>query len=591
MNGRSKKERFRRLVSYAWNFKKYLIGGLFLLFLAVGFDLVGPFIVRHLFDRELPSIVNGGVSAPLWQWITLYLVVNFLSSLTRYYSIIQLKNTANSVVQKMRNDIYSNLQQLPISFFDQMPAGKIVSRITNDTEAIQNLYALVLSEFITGAVYLIAIYATLFRVEARFAAVCLLLLPIFYAIIRFYRSKASIYNDIIRRKIGEINAMLNESIQGMRMIQVFGRQQKIEAEFDEINEENYRQERKLLILESTLSHNGIGVFKTLIFVWMIYHFGTKSMESSASVTVGTIYIFVEYITKIFNQVNRIMDRLGNLERSVVAADHVFDLLDETGEEFSAGGTMKVSGQVEFEKVCFAYQEDHYVLRDVSFCVEPGQTVGLVGHTGSGKSSVMNLLLRFYDPQEGKIRIDGKDIREIGRQALRKQIGIVLQDPYLFTGSIDSNIRLNDENISKQQAVDALQTVGGEQILRSLKDGIDEKVIEKGSTLSSGQRQLISFARALAHDPAILILDEATASIDSETEQMIQRAMEVLKKGRTTFVIAHRLSTIRHADQILVLHKGQIVERGRHEDLIAAKGRYYNMYQLQSASRKKDGVAV
>lgn len=574
----------KRLFMYAWHFKYYLIGGLILLFLAVGFDLIGPFIISHILDYELPKIVGGEISDTVWKLVAVYLAVNLLSSITRYYSIVHLRNTASSVVKKMRNDIYANLQRLPISFFDDMPAGKIVSRITNDTEAVQNLYALVISDFLTAAVYLIAIYMTLFQVEKHFAAVCLLLLPVFYGIIRFYRSRAGEYNDIIRKKIGEINAMLNESIQGMRIIQVFRRQQSIREEFDAINRENYRQERKLLLLESTLSYNAVGVLKTVLFVGMIWHFGIRRIEGSEAVTVGIIYIFVEYITKIFNQVERIMDKLANLERSMAAADYIFELLDEKGEEVSSEQIPRPKGEVRFDRVSFAYKEDNYVLRDVSFHVKPGQTVGLVGHTGSGKSSVMNLLLRFYDPQEGQIQIDGEDIRTFGRQSLREHMGIVMQDPYLFTGTIESNIRLDNPKISREQAEQAMQTVGGERILKTLKDGMDEKVIEKGSTLSAGQRQLISFARALAHDPAILILDEATSSIDSETEQMIQQAMDVLKKGRTTFIVAHRLSTIRHADQILVLHQGEIVERGRHEELIAAGGRYYKMYRLQSANK-------
>ncbi|MDO4720404.1 MAG: ABC transporter ATP-binding protein [Peptostreptococcaceae bacterium] len=479
------------------------------------------------------------------------------------------------------NDLFQNLQRLAISFFDDRPAGKIVSRVTNDTEAVRNLYDLVLAQFLTSGVYLIAIYLTLFFVEAYFAAICLILLPLFYGIIRFYRRKAGRYNDVIRRKISEINAMINESIQGMRIIQAFGRQRRIAEEFEAINEANYQEERKLLLLESIITHNIVNVIKIVLFAMMLYYFGMKSLRMGDAASIGMMYIFVEYITKIFNQINGIIDRMGNLERAFVASNHVFEMLDEQGEDVRDADMDRFAGKVDFENVSFAYKEDHYVLRNVDFHAEQGQTVGLVGHTGSGKSSVMNLLLRFYDPQQGRILIDGKDIRGIGRQSLRKHMGVVLQDPYLFTGTILSNITLNDPSITREKAEQALLAVGGNRVLRGLEKGLDEKVIEKGNTLSSGQRQLISFARALAYDPSILILDEATSSIDSETEQIIRDAMEVLQRGRTTFIIAHRLSTIKNADQILVLHKGEIVEQGRHDELIALKGRYYRMYQLQS----------
>lgn len=578
-------QREKRLLDYALYFKPLLFTGILLLLMAVAFDLVGPFIISHIFDHELKEASQKALSSRVWRLIAVYLVANLLSAVTRYYSIIQLRKTANKVVQKMRNDIYQNLQRLPISFFDNLPAGKVVSRITNDTEAVQNLYVLVLSQFITSGVYLIAIYSALFFVEPVFAAACLLLLPIFYGIIWFYRSKATVYNDVIRRKISEINAMINESIQGMPIIQAFHRQKKTAEEFEDINQENYKYEKKLLILESALSHNIVGVLKTMVFIALIYYFGMRVIQGDGAASVGVLYIFVDYISKIFNQINGIMDRIGNLERSVVAADHIFRILDEKGEPVSDQILPRFRGKVDFETVSFAYQDENYVLSDVNIEVQEGQTIGLVGHTGSGKSSIMNLLLRFYDPQQGKITIDGQDIRDIPRQTLRRHMGIVLQDPYLFTGTILSNITLNNPDISREKAIEALEAVGGDRVLRNLEDGIDEKVVEKGSTLSSGQRQLISFARALAHDPAILILDEATSSIDSETEQLIQRAMEVLQRGRTTFIIAHRLSTIKNADQIILLDKGKIAERGTHQELIAKGGRYYKMYQLQSKTEQ------
>jgi ATP-binding cassette subfamily B protein len=296
-----------------------------------------------------------------------------------------------------------------------------------------------------------------------------------------------------------------------------------------------------------------------------------------------LYAFVDYINRLFQPVQGIVNQLANLEQALVAGDRVFSLLDEEGIDISDKQIPRYKGNVTFEHVHFGYKESEYVLKDINFEAKHGETVALVGHTGSGKSSIMNLLFRFYDCQEGRIMIDGMDINEVPRQELRKHMGIVLQDPFLFTGTIASNVSLDDPNISREKVEKALKDVGADKIFKHLEKGFDEPVIEKGSTLSSGQRQLISFARALAFNPSILILDEATSSIDTETEMIIQEAMDVLKKGRTTFIIAHRLSTIRNADQILVLDRGKIVEKGTHDKLMMQKGKYYQMYQLQQGS--------
>jgi ATP-binding cassette subfamily B protein len=301
-----------------------------------------------------------------------------------------------------------------------------------------------------------------------------------------------------------------------------------------------------------------------------------------------LYAFVDYINRLFQPVQGIVNQLANLETALVAGERVFKLMDEQGENVSAERIERFQGNVQFDHVSFGYKEGEYVLKDIHFEAKQGQTVALVGHTGSGKSSIMNLLFRFYDCQKGKILIDGKDIGSLARQTIRNHMGIVLQDPYLFTGTIASNVSLNEPSITREMVEKALKDVGADKVFKNLENGYDEPVIEKGSTLSSGQRQLISFARALAFNPAILILDEATSSIDTETEAVIQEAMDVLKKGRTTFIIAHRLSTIRNADQILVLDRGKIVERGTHEELMVANGKYYQLYELQKGSAELAG---
>jgi ATP-binding cassette subfamily B protein len=374
--------------------------------------------------------------------------------------------------------------------------------------------------------------------------------------------------------------MVNESIQGMNIIQAFKREKRTEQEFENLNQEHFTYQNKLLRLNSLTSHNLVNVLRNIVFVAFIWYFGAQALTPTSVISLGMLYAIVDYINRIFQPVQGIVNQLANLEQALVAGERVFQLLDEQGIDVSEKEIPRYKGNVKFDKVSFGYKEGEYVLKDIDFVTKHGETVALVGHTGSGKSSIMNLLFRFYDSQKGKIIIDGMDITEMSRQTLRRHMGIVLQDPFLFTGTIASNVSLDDPSITREQVEKALKDVGADKVFKHLEKGFDEPVIEKGSTLSSGQRQLISFARALAFNPAILILDEATSSIDTETESLIQEAMDVLKKGRTTFIIAHRLSTIRHADQILVLDRGKIVEKGNHDELMEKKGKYYQMYQLQ-----------
>ncbi|MEG0472665.1 MAG: ABC transporter ATP-binding protein, partial [Solibacillus sp.] len=363
----------------------------------------------------------------------------------------------------------------------------------------------------------------------------------------------------------------------------FRREDQMKHEFDEMNNEHYEYHRKLLVLDSATSHNLVNILRLAMFAVFVFYFGTQSMTLPEAVSAGTLYAFVDYITRLFNPITNLVNQFSQLERSLVAASRVFELLEQPGENVSETRIDRYTGNVVFDNVSFAYKNDEYVLKNIQFEAKQGETIALVGHTGSGKSSIMNLLFRFYDPQKGRIIIDGQDITKLPRQAVRQHMGIVLQDPYLFTGTIETNVSLNDKRISRETVEKALAAVGGDRVLAKLEKGIDEPVIEKGSTLSSGQRQLISFARALAFDPAILILDEATSNIDSETEEIIQHAMEVLKQGRTTFIIAHRLSTIKNADKILVLDRGEIVEQGSHDELVALGGKYELMYRLQSGA--------
>ncbi|WP_335872060.1 ABC transporter ATP-binding protein [Bacillus sp. 2205SS5-2] len=524
------------------------------------------------------------------QLILFYFGLLVFASIFQYGQSFYLKTASNRIIQKMRNDIFQHIQSLPIRYFDNLPAGKVVARITNDTEAIRELYVTVLSTFFTSTIYISGIYVALFILNPTLAAMCLVLIPILYIWILFYRRYASSYNQIIRSKVSEINAMVNESIQGMTIIQAFRREEKTATEFEKLNETHFKYKNKLLSLNSLTSHNLVSVLRNITFVAFIWYFGGGSIGTGSFVTLGVLYAFVDYINRLFQPVTGIVNQLANLEQALVAGERVFSLLDEKGIEVSDTSIPRYDGNVTFEHVSFGYKPDHFVLKDIHFEAKRGETVALVGHTGSGKSSIMNLLFRFYDPNEGRILIDGLDITSVDHQTIREHMGIVLQDPYLFTGTIATNVTLNSPDISFKKMEKALKDVGAQHVLNNLENGYDTKVVEKGSTLSSGQRQLISFARALAFDPSILILDEATSSIDTETEAIIQEAMEVLKKGRTTFIIAHRLSTIKNADQIIVLDQGEIIEKGNHDELMIQKGRYYQMYELQQGKEMKSSMS-
>ncbi|MCD8510986.1 MAG: ABC transporter ATP-binding protein/permease [Bacillus sp. (in: Bacteria)] len=515
-----------------------------------------------------------------------YFVLVLISAFFHYHQRYMLQVSANRIIKQMREDVFGKIHQLPINYFDHLPAGKIVSRITNDTEAIRELYVRVLATFFTSIIYMIGIFIALFLLDSTLAFATLVIIPILIAWMIFYRKFAGKYNRIIRERLSDINGKINESIQGMPVVQAFGREKEVREEFELMNEDHFRHNNKLLNLNALTSFNLVNFMRNVAFVGLIWYFGGGTLGVGAVFTMGVLYAFVDYLNRLFEPVSGIVNQLAQLEEARIAGERVFNLMDEPGVALSEEKVARFRGDVVFDDVSFAYEKENYVLKNISFSVKQGETMAFVGHTGSGKSSLMNILFRFYDHQKGKISIDGIDIHSISKQALREHMAIVLQDPFLFTGTIASNVSMDDPRISREEILEALHKVGADDLLCSLPNGIDEEVREKGSTLSSGQRQLISFARALVFNPPILILDEATANIDTETEEVIQRALDVVKEGRTTFVIAHRLSTIREADQILVLDRGEIVERGDHGSLMEEKGRYYHMYQLQSGAERQ-----
>ncbi|GGD02706.1 putative multidrug resistance ABC transporter ATP-binding/permease protein YheH [Thalassobacillus devorans] len=530
----------------------------------------------RFFEPERPAI---------YRLLGLYVGLLLIAAVFQFWNTFLLQRTSNRIIQQMREDVFAHIQRLPISYFINQPAGKVVARVTNDTEAIRELYVRVLATFVTSFVYMTGIYIALFLLDVRLAVMCLLLVPIIAIWMGVYKYFGGKYNKVVRSTVSDMNGNINEAIQCMSIIQAFRRQRQTSEEFEALNSKHFIYQKKLIRLSALTSHNLVNVLRNLAFVAFIWYFGSQSISAQGVITIGVLYAFVDYLTRLFQPVNDLVNQLPQLEQARVAAGRVFEMLEEEGEDVKDSKVPRYKGHVRFEHVSFAYEKDEYILKDIDFEVAAGQTAAFVGHTGSGKSSIMNLLFRFYDPQKGTITIDGQDTKDWSRQQVRSHMGIVLQDPFLFTGTILSNVTMNDPNISREMAIRALKAVGADRFIKKLPNQYDEPVKEKGSSFSMGERQLISFARALAFDPAILILDEATANIDTETEKLIQNALQVLKQGRTTLVIAHRLSTIQQADQIFVLQHGTMMEKGTHAQLLAEEGLYYQMYQMQQGKVK------
>ena len=519
-------------------------------------------------------------------WLSVgYAVLILLSAGFNYIQILWLQTIAQRIIQQMRMKLFVHLQKLPVSFFDKTPVGALVSRVSNDTEAVRELYVSVLATFVQNGLYLLGILIALYILQPELALFCCLTVPILVLLVFFYQKYSSRYYAVIRARLSDMNATINEMIQNMSIVQAFRREAGVKKEFSDVNEAYFKVRLKEINLESFLLRPAVDLIWKVSLTLIIWYFGSTSFHSAISF--GALFAFVDYMGRFFEPINMIMGRLSQLAQATTSAKRVFEILDTEPESETAVAGKQISrpqGEVVFDQVSFAYSGDEYVLKNVSFTAKPGQTIALVGHTGSGKSSLMNLLLGFYPVSKGRILIDGEDMKSIDTHALRQHVGLVLQDPFLFTGSIGFNIRMYNEAITDEKVRASAEAVRADEFIKQLPGGYDEPVVERGMTLSAGQRQLISFARALAADPAILILDEATASIDSETELAIQEALHVLSKGRTTFIIAHRLSTIQHADQILVLSRGEVTERGTHEELMEQDGLYRKMYQLQQGSR-------
>lgn len=573
-----------RLLSYIRFYKQRFLVGASLLVIATGLELYSPMIAKRLIDQVLTPAYETGVLNKEWLIILLmsYLLLNSVGSLLKYFSLLLLRKMSNRIVKRMRNELFSHMHHLPISYFDQLPAGKVVARITNDTEALRgNFYVSVISNMLSNMIQIIGAFTALLLLDRRLGVAMLILVPILIIWQKQYTKYASKYNLAMREYISQISGQLNEFVQGMAVVQAFQRENQLLHEFKDTVQKWFEMGRKYLLLDSSVAWGFANLLRNVTMLTVISLASYQFLDGHMLLSAGLMYVFIDYINRLFDPVEGFVQTIANIQQSLAAGQRIFEFADQKTESQEEKQMQIKEGDVTFHDVTFGYLPEQTVLKNITFHAAPGETVALVGHTGSGKSSILNLLFRFYDPQAGSIVIDGQTIEEYSRQSVRKGMAIVLQDPYLFSGTIASNIGMNRPDITDEMIVDAMEQVGAAYLLDRYEEGIHHPVVEKGNEFSSGERQLISFARALVVNPKILILDEATSHVDTETETIIQKAMNVLKKGRTTFMIAHRLSTIKEANQILVLDRGEIVEQGTHRSLIEHAGIYQQMYQMQA----------
>lgn len=568
LNSQEQRQVFFRLLKYVKPHIKQIIIAFVLLSLVTIGEVSGPILIKIFIDDFVAP--NNIVAGPIITLASLYLFILFTSAVVMYIQSLKFQEIALKIIQQLRIDVFSKVQTLGLRYFDKTPVGTIVSRVTNDTEAIKELFVSVLAIFIQSIFLFIGIFVAMFILDIKLAALCLLFLPILIWIIHMYRKLSSTSFSALRELIGQLNAKLNESLQGMSIIQVFRQEKRMRKEFNELNTKHYEAGIHNIKINGLLLRPAVDLVHIIAILIVLSFFGITSMEST--IEIGVLYAFVNYISRFFEPVNQVMQQLTFFQQAVISAARVFKLLDE--KELAPqqeNRPVQISkGKIEFRNVTFSYDGNQKVLKNITFTANPGDTVALVGHTGSGKSSIINLLMRFYEFEKGEILIDGVSIKQYNMNELRQKMGLVLQDAFLFYGTIKDNIRLHNEELTDEDIIEAAEFVQANQFIEKLPDGYNQQVTERGSTFSSGQRQLLAFARTMVTNPKILILDEATANIDTETEEMIQQALAKMRKGRTTIAIAHRLSTIQDADLILVLHKGEIVERGNHQQLLAQK---------------------
>ena len=565
-----------RLITYMKPYAHWVIFALFLVLCLTGFDLYRPMLVGDAIDTfgadgDYDIIIDTAIK---------YAVVLALSVIFNIAQTWILQKAGQNIILEIRKDLYRHIQSLGSRYFDITPVGKLVTRVTNDVEALNEMYSGILVQLFRNIVKIAGLAGVMIALDVKLAAVSFVLMPVVIGLtVLCQRIARNIYR-LYRTRLTDLNTFLSEHLSGMKIIQIFGRQERKFEEFHDKNTKLYRAFYREMLMYA--------VFRPLIYIlsilslMIVLWFGSKNVFDSA-ISIGTLYIFSNYIRSFFDPIQELAEQFSTLQSSVASAEKIFSVMDE--DEFipeieNPQKPDRIIGKIEFDHVWFAYDGKNYVLRDVSFVINPGEKVAFVGATGAGKSSILNLIGRYYDIQKGHIYIDGIDIRKLSKKQLRSAIGQMQQDVFIFEGDVAGNIRLNDNEITDEQIKKAAEYVNASHFIEKLPNGYHEPVTERGATFSAGERQLLSFARTLAHNPSILVMDEATANIDTETEILIQEALEKLMDGRTTIMVAHRLSTIQHADCIMVMHKGCICERGTHQELLEQDGVYRKLYELQ-----------
>lgn len=575
MNNLSKKESYNRLKNYALNEKKYLFIGFIFSFFRTILEIIGPMIIAYLINNVLKNKMTDKDVKLISLLLALYFIVFIVTGILLNRSRVYFQISANKIASRVQKDVYDKVSTFPISYFDNLPSGKIASRITNDTNKLKTMFQLLFSDIINSLILIIGLYITLLFTDTIAALMLLILMPIVYIIFKTYLNKTYAYTKEIKIYTADINAKINEYIQNMEIIQVFNREGFIFKKFDKINKKIYDINIELSKLRSYSGYRAMDIIQFLAIIIVLIYFGLGSITKIYLVTVGSLYMAIDYTTKIFNNINTIIMRFGDVEDAFSSANHIFELLEMDSMEKFEEKNIDLKSDINFDNIYFSYSNED-VIKDLSFKVKSGSSIAFVGQTGSGKSTLINLLLNFYSPRKGKITIGDVNINKIDRNKLREDMAVVLQDAFLFKDTIKENIKMG-ESFSDKEVINSLKKVGGEKLLQR---GIDSMLLENGSNLSQGEKQLIAFARAYIRDPKILILDEATSNIDTETENIIQKGINELKKDRTTFIVAHRLSTIKNVDKILVLSHGKIIEAGNHDQLMNKNGIYKKMYLKQ-----------
>lgn len=565
-----------RLIAYMKPYAHWVIFALLLVLGLTAFDLYRPMLVGDAIDT---FGANGDYDVIIATAIK-YAVVLALSFAFNIAQTWIMQKTGQNIILQMRKDLYRHIQSLGSRYFDITPVGKLVTRVTNDVEALNEMYSGILVQLFRNIVKIVGLAGVMLVLDVRLAAISFVLMPLVIGLTVLCQKIARNIYRLYRTRLTDINTFLSEHLSGMKIIQIFGRQERKFEEFHDKNTKLYKAFYREMLMYA--------VFRPLIYIlsilslMIVLWFGSKNVFDEI-ISVGTLYIFSNYIRSFFDPIQELAEQFSTLQSSIASAEKIFTVMDE--DEFipeveNPKQPDKITGKIEFDHVWFAYDGENYVLKDVSFVINPGEKVAFVGATGAGKSSILNLIGRYYDIQKGHIYIDGIDIRQLSKKQLRSAIGQMQQDVFIFEGDVAYNIRLNDDAITDAQVKAAAEYVNASHFIEKLPQGYHEPVTERGATFSAGERQLLSFARTLAHNPSILVMDEATANIDTETEILIQEALEKLMDGRTTIMVAHRLSTIQHADCIMVMHKGRICERGTHRELLEQDGIYRKLYELQ-----------